>query len=150
MDKFTITFTQLKWTEHNPYLKCNLMSYLGVRCAISYHRDRTSSCSFFKDCIRCTVDTLCRLRPSERLDRGLESHLGCVYCVCVFLCCKPNSLRRSLTYVSGIGTFRSYFWSGTGQIAERVNFKKGNYEFAIKIKDFYMNMCMYMYMLMYM
>jgi len=62
------------------------MSYLDVRCAIPYQRDRASSCSVFKDCILYTVETLYCLHPSERLDRGLESHLNHVYCVCVFLC----------------------------------------------------------------
>jgi len=77
------------------------------------------------------------------------NHTWVAFIVFVFSCVgKPNSLRRSLTYVSGIGTFRSYFWSGTSQIAESVNFKKVNYEFAIKIKDLYMNIYMYVFIYM--
>jgi hypothetical protein len=109
------------------------------------------SCSFFKDCIRCTVETL--YTAFIRLNAWFVgwNHTWVAFIVFVFSCVvKPNSRRRSLRYVSGIGPSRSYFWNGPGQIAESVNFKKGNYELAIKITDFYMNTYTYMYTYKYM
>ena len=91
------------------------MSYLDVRCAVPYHRDVqyhiTETAQVVAPTLKIAFAAQSELYSAfNSLNAGVVSrnHTWVAFIVFVFSCVgKPNSRRRSLTYVSSICTFRS-------------------------------------------